>query len=132
MCGAAYTPAEVTEKPKYMGSRQQGKRLTLEGGADGDRAQGGIPMQRKLRLVLTSGGILEFLYYAPLGGCVSSTFALLAHMKHPMEGDNHTKFCLIKSSIKRANILRFDLRDNTNSRCFCFMCMGGGENKRFN
>ena len=50
MCGAAYTPAEVTEKPKYMGSRQQGKRLTLEGGADGDRLKRGVPMQRKGRL----------------------------------------------------------------------------------
>ena len=34
MCGAAYKPSAVTDEPKYMGPRQQGKCLLLEGGLD--------------------------------------------------------------------------------------------------
>ena len=44
ICEVTYTPAAVPNETKYMGSRNKGKHLTLEGGVVGDRAQVEIHM----------------------------------------------------------------------------------------
>ena len=74
-----------------MGLRHQGKCLPLERGLDRDMSQGGMPMQRKSRLILISMGIREGLDSGTLVGCLSLMFVLLTQTQTPMMGDPHKK-----------------------------------------
>ena len=77
MCEAAYTPAAVTNEPKIHGVAAVGEAPPTGGRGGRDGAQGGIPVQRKTRLALTSAGIRVCSDSGPSIGCVSLTFALL-------------------------------------------------------
>ena len=89
-----------------------------------DRAQRGIPMQKKYRLVMNAVGILECSDSGTLVGCLFLTFTLLTQTQTPMMGDTHKKSCLITSGPKGKNILRLTLIDDATSCCLCFLWMG--------
>ena len=76
-------------------------RLLLEGSVNGDRSQGGIPVQIKSIMALTSMGIQVLLASGDPVGCVSLTFKFLIQMQNPMRVDTHIAFCISTSYEKR-------------------------------
>ena len=116
MCGAAYNPDAVNNKPKIHGVSSVEEAPPTGGRGSRRRGTKWIPTWSKAMLALKSMGIQECSSFEPPVGCVSLKFALLMQMEHPMRGDTHTKSCLSTRSAKRANILRHDLRDYSTSQ----------------
>ena len=94
-----YTPAAVTNEPKIHGILATGEVPN-------------VPMHSKARFAPTAVRIHEYSPSETPVGCVSLMSEFLTKTQNSMIGDTHTKYCL-RTSDKRANILRINLSCNT-------------------